>query len=173
MVFWHVGGTLAVVRYVFRDPAMDLRFVILGSLLPDLIDKPIGTLLFVHRFRSGRIFSHTLLFSLVLMTMVMALTSRGTPARRAWLGVPIGSLVHLVLDGMWAQPETFWWPFLGWSFPGTEQPYWTLAAVFGNPVVLLQEALGLAYLVYLWRKARLSQPKRGLDFLRTGRLGGA
>ena len=33
MIFWQVGGAVAIVRYVFKDPAMDLRFVILGALL--------------------------------------------------------------------------------------------------------------------------------------------
>ena len=40
MIFWHLGPTTLIVRYVFRDPAMDLRWVLAGSLLPDLIDKP-------------------------------------------------------------------------------------------------------------------------------------
>ena len=42
MLFWHVGGTIALVRYTVRDERMDLRFLILGAVLPDLIDTPIG-----------------------------------------------------------------------------------------------------------------------------------
>jgi len=46
MLFWHVGATIAFVRYTFRDKAMDLRFLALGAILPDLIDTPIVTALF-------------------------------------------------------------------------------------------------------------------------------
>ena len=58
MIFWHVGVTMAVVRYAFRDPAMDLRWVVAGSLLPDVVDKPIGSILFVDTFDSHRLFGH-------------------------------------------------------------------------------------------------------------------
>ncbi len=40
MIFWHLGITVLIARYVFRDPNMDLRWLMLGSLLPDVIDKP-------------------------------------------------------------------------------------------------------------------------------------
>ena len=172
MIFWHVGATLAIVRTVFRDPKMDLRFVILGALLPDLVDKPIGTILFFRTFRNGHIFAHTLIFSLLLLAAAMLLTRRGTRARRAWLGVPIGSLLHLVLDGMWAAPVTFWWPLFGWSFPKVHEAYWTdvVRRVTSDPLLLAEEALGLAYLVYLWNKAQLTDLERRSSFLRTGQL---
>ncbi|MGH8935126.1 MAG: metal-dependent hydrolase [Acidimicrobiia bacterium] len=172
MIFWHVGATLAIVRWVFRDPKMDVRFVILGALLPDLVDKPIGAILFFRTFRNGRIFAHTLLFSLLLLVAAMLLTRRGTRARQAWLGVPIGSLLHLVLDGMWAAPVTFWWPLFGWSFPQVPEAYWTdlIRRVTSDPLLVAEEALGLAYLVYLWNKAHLTDLERRRSFFRTGQL---
>lgn len=170
MILWHVGATLAIVRTVFRDPKMDLRFLAAGALLPDLIDK--GVVLFFDRFRNGRIFAHTLAFSVLLMAGVMVSTRRGTPARKAWLGLPIGSLVHLLLDGMWTVPQTFWWPLFGWSFPLVSESYWAdfLGRLARNPVVLAEEALGLAYLIYLWRQGGLSDPGRRAEFLHSGRL---
>ena len=35
MLFWHLGATVALVRYSFRDDRMDLRFLMLGAVLPD------------------------------------------------------------------------------------------------------------------------------------------
>jgi hypothetical protein len=42
VLLWHVGATIAFVRYAFRDPNMDLRYLALGAVLPDLIDTPLG-----------------------------------------------------------------------------------------------------------------------------------
>ncbi|NNL14467.1 MAG: metal-dependent hydrolase, partial [Acidimicrobiia bacterium] len=53
MLFWHLGGSLFLGRWVFRDPAMDLRVLALGAVLPDLIDKPIGSILFTDYFDTG------------------------------------------------------------------------------------------------------------------------
>ena len=43
---------------------LDYRFLLIGSLLPDLIDKPIGGIFFYQTFQNGRIFAHTLCFTL-------------------------------------------------------------------------------------------------------------
>lgn len=46
----------------------DIRFWLLGGILPDVIDKPIGHYLFSQAFgNNGRIFSHTLLFFILLL----------------------------------------------------------------------------------------------------------
>lgn len=171
MILWHVGGAVLIARYVFRDPRMDLRFLVLGALLPDLIDKPVGTILFFETFRNGRIFGHTLVFSLLILTAVMLGTRRGTARRRSLLGVPIGSLLHLLLDGMWTEPVTFWWPLFGWSFPAVHEAYWAaFLSRLGDPLLLVREAAGAAYLGYLWRKGRLWDPERRRELIRTGRL---
>src|SRR5690606_23935305 len=49
MLFWHLGAILWLVRWLFRDPKVDVRFLFLGALLPDLIDIPVGTLLLADR----------------------------------------------------------------------------------------------------------------------------
>ncbi len=55
VIFWHAGATIAIARTTFRDPRMDLRFLVLGALLADLIDTPVGLALFdrFHTVRSG------------------------------------------------------------------------------------------------------------------------
>jgi len=47
---------------------LDLRFLLMGSLLPDMIDRPIGMSFFRETFSNGRIFCHTLLLP-VLVTV--------------------------------------------------------------------------------------------------------
>ncbi|MDF1595514.1 MAG: metal-dependent hydrolase [Acidimicrobiia bacterium] len=171
MIFWHVGGTVLAFRYVFRDPNVDLRFLALGAILPDLIDKPIGTILFADTFESGQIFGHSLLFSSMLMVMVLLFTGRGVRRRRL-MALAIGSLFHLVLDGMWTVKETFLWPAFGWGFPPGPEAYWgsLLERLAANPWILMQEALGIIYLVYLWRKADLGKAERRSELLTVGTI---
>ncbi len=167
MILWHVGATVAIVRYVFKDPGTDLRFLAVGALLPDLVDKPIGSLLFVDQLASGRVFAHALVFPVALLAAVMVVTRRGSTARKAWLMVPIGALLHLFLDAQWANPAGFWWPFLGLDFPEMDPARLVplVRDTVTDPLTLLGEAAGLVYLVGLYvRKASHT------DWLRTGRV---
>ena len=172
MIFWHVGGTIAIFRYVFRDPKVDLRFLAVGAILPDLIDKPLGTMLFPALFNSNsQVIGHTLAFSTVLMAAVLLATRRGR-VRRRWMALAIGSLIHLLLDAMWTAQETFLWPAFGWEFPPGISQYWSglLERLLSDPWRIVQEAVGLGYLIYLYRRARLSDPARRSELLRTGRV---
>ena len=53
MLFWHLGATMWLFRWIFRDPKVDVRFLLLGAILPDLIDLPLGTLFGSDRFATG------------------------------------------------------------------------------------------------------------------------
>ena len=86
LVFAHLGLTLAAAnlsrRFDFRP---DLAFVGIGSLLPDMIDKPLGYMIY-GSMATGRIYAHTLLFLLILATIAAALRSRTSarPCRERW-----------------------------------------------------------------------------------------
>lgn len=162
MIFWHAGATILGFRYMFRDQNVDLRFLVLGSVLPDLIDKPIGTVLFSDTLASGRIFGHTLLFAFVFLSTVTLVTRRGGPWRQRLLALAVGCLFHLVLDGMWTSKETFLWPAFGWEFPPGPPDYWRslLGRLTSDPLLVGQELFGAGYLVYLWSKAGLNDPDR-------------
>ena len=150
MILWHVGATVAAVRYVYRDPAMDLRWVVAGSLLPDLIDKPIGSVFWHSTFETHRLFAHAIAFPVLLFFVVIALTRRG-PIRKALVGMVIGTLFHLVLDAAWADPEGFWWPLFGWEFPPQADSALLplVRRMVTDPWVWAGEAAGAGYLVYL------------------------
>ena len=87
----------------------------LGALLPDLVDKPLGVLVLGGALGGGRIFLHTLLFLLVLV-LAGALVYRRS-GRPALLAVGVGAASHQVLDLMWTTPRAWLYPFLGPSAP--------------------------------------------------------
>ncbi len=168
MLFWHAGATVAFVRYAFRDPMMDLRFLLLGALLPDLIDLPVGIVAW-DRFESVRLFAHSVLFFAAVLVVVLVFTSRG-PRRKQWILLSVGSIAHLALDAMWAEPSTLWWPFLGWepATTGFDTYGAYLGELLANPVMWVGEAVGLVYLGTLLARARLSDREARTRFLRTG-----
>jgi hypothetical protein len=171
MIFWHVGGAVFAARWIFKDPTMDLRVLALGAVLPDLLDKPIGSLLFHGYYGTGRIYGHTLLFAVLVLGGVMVFTRRGTGVRKIAMALPIGILIHLVLDIPIAN-ETLWWPLFGLEFPEFEfGAFSDLLGYLGrNPIVIVQEVVGAAYLAYLWRKAGLGDAGRRRELLKRGRL---
>ena len=168
MIFWHVGATVAFIRYAFRDDAMDLRFLALGALLPDLIDTPIGIVGW-SSFGAVRLASHGIAFGSLVMVAVLIFTRRG-PARKRWMLLATGVLLHLLLDAMWNLPETLWWPFLGTQVSGTGFPTYGayLEDLLTNPIMWAGETLGLIYLVVLARRSGLADRAARRTLWRTG-----
>jgi hypothetical protein len=171
MILWHLGITVLIVRYVFRDPRMDLRWIMVGSLLPDVIDKPIGSIFLHETFGTHRLVAHALVFPVVALGVALLLTRRGTALRRGVIAVVIGCFIHLLLDGVWTGPETFLWPFFGLEFPRVAgSDFATLVrTMLQSPMVWLGEAVGAAYLGYLWRR-HLRSPGALRRFADDGRI---
>ncbi len=109
VLFYIIGLAFPKIR-----PHINYWYVAVGSMLPDLIDKPVGIILFQDVFASGRIFAHSLLFVVVLGAAGYYLYTRKKDPR--FLMLAGGSLIHQLLDGMWNTPTTFLWPLLGWEF---------------------------------------------------------
>lgn len=165
-VSWFLGATVLIVFLTLGRRRIDYRMVLLGALLPDLIDRPVGG--WVGEPRS---FAHTFLFSLVLLLAVQ-LILRGDAARR-WFVLPIAMLIHLALEGMWSQPETLFWPLFGSEFSAVPvQPSWLRVAAHpaDHPVRALGELGGLAILLYMGYAYDLHRPARRRQFLKTGTL---
>src|SRR5680860_9125 len=104
MLIWRLGATLWLFRWIFRDPKVDVRFLFVGVVIPDLIDLPVGTLLLADRYSTGQLWAHSLTVASVYMVVVLLLTRRGR-RRRAFMAVGVAWLFYLLLDGMWAEAE--------------------------------------------------------------------
>lgn len=173
MLFWHLGATVWLFRWIFRDPKVDVRFLLIGAILPDLIDLPFGTVLLADRYSTGELWSHSLIAPTIYMVIVLLATRRGRQ-RRAWMALGVGWLFHLLIDGMWVNQEVFLWPFFGWEIPPGEAPFWPLAweRALSDPWRWVTEAIGLGYLIWLWRALGLSDAGRRRSVRETGRLPG-
>ncbi len=127
---------------------IDYRLLLLGSMLPDIIDKPIGQVFFRNTFSNGRIFAHTLLFLIVITLLGLYLyRSRG----KLWLLIlSLGCAIHLILDQMWLVPRTLIWPIYGWGFEKLDLSNWWANiwhAVLTDPYVYVPEIIGAIILV--------------------------
>jgi inner membrane protein len=168
MLFWHLGVTAAIVYATLGRRRIDYRVVLLGALLPDLIDIPLGRFVF-REHGSQQLYGHTLLL-LVVLSLVVMLFMRGETARR-WFVLPMAALIHLGLDAMWNQPITFYWPLFGTAFPRGTLGSWS--AWLTQPSQIIKELVGLGLLAYLWIGHDLQDRTHRREFLRTGKLEGA
>ncbi len=134
-----------VSKFRKADGSIDYRMVIIGSMLPDIIDKPLALVMDNSVYFSGRGICHGLLFNLLLLT-------GGIIFRKAWLRVIwFGSLIHLLLDSIWRAPVTLFWPLYGW-FPPTVYDTWLedmLRGLMTKPVVFILEMTGLSLVTYI------------------------
>lgn len=148
---------------------IDIRILLVGSLLPDIIDKPVGQVFFRETFSNGRIFSHTLLFLILLTAAGCYLYRR---RQKVWLlTLAFGTLMHIVLDQMWFAPATLFWPLLGFTFARSDLTGWVInlfQALRSDPVVYLSELAGLALL--LWFGLSLVGGKRVGAFIKYGKV---
>jgi hypothetical protein len=152
---WFLGGALVIVWNVFHDPRFDYRLVLLGALLPDIVDAPLG----------GARAMHSVTANVALLFVVMLATIGRRPLRRRVLALPIGSLLHLVLDGAFTNPGLFWWP-IGGGWPHERLP----SMARSGALDLLLELIGFGQLLWAWRRFGLTVDAARRRFLRTGSL---
>ena len=159
-----VSGKINRIRDGMRS--IDYRFVLVGSLLPDIIDKPMWMFTGSNIQWSGRGYAHTFLFSLVLLAAGLILVTR---RNKTWLlTVSLCSFIHLVFDEMWLNPVTLWWPLLGPIQRG-ETAGWLSSmwqGLVSSPYVFVSEAVGLAIALYIG--LRLLIGRRVVRFLKKG-----
>ncbi|TML18982.1 MAG: hypothetical protein E6G39_02285 [Actinobacteria bacterium] len=138
MFVWFAAASFWIVVMVFDSPAIDYRLVMIGGVAP-VFEAAVG----------GPWILHTLLgCAAVFAVIVVATRGRRLAARRA-IGLPIGLLLHLVLDGTWMNRSEF--------------------DHVATSVVL--EIVGVAMAIFAIRRFELARPDRRREFMRTGRLG--
>lgn len=154
MLIWYLATAVAGVWAVFDSPALDYRFVMVGSVLP-VAEVALG--------RPGPL--HSLVTAVMVLGAVMLATQGRRLLRRQLLGVPIGLFAHLVFSGSWADTDSFWWPLTGFALSAAEPPELARGAF---TVVL--ELAGIALGLWWMRRVGLDDAVARREFRRTGRL---
>ena len=136
MFFWFVAAAVLLVLFVFDSPAVDYRWVAFGGVLP------------LAEALTGRPWIlHTLLGSVLLLALVMVFTVGRRLARRAWLGVPIGTFAF---DAIGVGP-----------LPEYDRPFGVLIVI---------ELGAIAGLVVIGRRLGLDEAEHRRNLLATGRV---
>lgn len=151
---WFLALGFVLVAMVFDSPALDYRMVMAGSVLP-----------VVELLAGGPWVLHTLLAPLVALMAVMLAGRHRRMVRRRWLGLPIGMLLYLVLDGAWLRTELFWWPVFGVDVAGGGLPEYKPLAT-----LITLELIGLAVGAWAVRRFGLTDRERLRLFCTRGRL---
>ena len=169
MILWHAGLAALLVYVTLGRRRIDYRFVLIGAVLPDVVDGILDVV--AYDGPSGRGAAHSLL-TVVAVAVVVILGFRGE-TRLAVFGIPVGWLLHLVGDGMWEAPKTFLWPAFGTAFSeAPAEPYsWDLIT---EPLAHLStwgaEAAGALVLAWFWVAFGLGHEGRFRLFLGDGYL---
>ncbi len=155
LVFCHLFVGAAIGLALARA-AGDRRLVaagLLGGILPDLVDKPLGHLLLASTIDNGRLVAHSLAFLLlVLVAGSLLLRERSSLLAPA---LALGVLSHQLLDAMWRDPSAWFFPLLGPFAPGHYPDYFLsgLLAELGSPSEWLFGAATLALVLGVLRPA--------------------
>lgn len=121
-----IGALIGYAVFRWKGSALAIPVAMVAALLPDLVDKPLGHLFLQDTLDNGRIFAHSLFFlGMIAAASFAARKKHGLLA----IALVAGVASHLLLDGMWDNPTTLFWPLLG---PFTHEQY---PDYFGNAVL--------------------------------------
>ena len=135
MIIWTSSISIFLFRYIFKDYAADLRFIIIGSLYPLILDS------LSYNFgisNKTQFLGHSLLFNVSLFFLIMIITKRGSKIRSNALLFSIGAFLYLVLSFTWTNQSIFLYPFFE-----NEQNFIVLSSQF--EIVL--NLIGIIYLI--------------------------
>jgi hypothetical protein len=114
-----IGLIIGFILYELFHARTVIIFCTIGSILPDIVDKILGRIIFGSSLDNGRIFFHSL--SIVLMFIVVGLIIWYFYRSFSFLVVGFGMFLHQIADMMWMSPVSWYYPFLG-PFPSDMIP---------------------------------------------------
>jgi hypothetical protein len=112
--FCHVFAGMILGISVSRAPPrmrMAVGIAVLGSFLPDLVDKPLAHFVFAGPANLGQIPGHILIGCLIILAVALVVYRRYHD-RLVFL-LPAGVFLHQAMDLAWLDPVTWLYPVLG------------------------------------------------------------
>jgi hypothetical protein len=160
LILGHVGTATLVCHTL--DRRADLRWAVFFTLLADLIDKPLGLLIFRETINNGRVWFHSIAVNLLLTLLLVLARKPGVYALALWL--------HQICDRMWTRPWVALWPLTGaFTYRDMDLEDW-IYNLFG-PYNVVSEIAGFAVLAAFAWSHGLYRPARLRVWLKTGALG--
>ena len=135
MIIWTSSISIFLFRYIFKDYSADLRFIIIGSLYPLILDS------LSYNFgisNKTQFLGHSLLFNVSLFFLIMIITKRGSKIRSNALLFSIGAFLYLVLSFTWTNQSIFLYPFFE-----NEQNF----IVLSSQIEIVLNLVGILYLI--------------------------
>jgi hypothetical protein len=136
MIVWTSTISIFLFRYIFKDFKADLRYIILGSFFPILLDR---SLFLTNLYNNPISIGHSLFVTIGLLFTLMIVTKRNSNLRNKSLLISIGSFFYLALSFTWLNQEIFLYPI----FTGTDD-------LFEIPLFIkvILNLIGLGYFIY-------------------------
>jgi membrane-bound metal-dependent hydrolase YbcI (DUF457 family) len=106
-----IGLIIGFMLYEIFHARTIIVFCAIGSVLPDLVDKGLGHIIFSSSLDNGRIFFHSLF--MILLFLVAGLIVWKYYRSFAFLVVGFGILLHQLADSMWTSPASWYYPLSG------------------------------------------------------------
>lgn len=101
---WTSFISIFLFRYIFKDYKADMRYLLLGTLFPKILD------LILNITDNYQFIGHSLFFSIILFFLIMISTNRNTIFRKNSLLACIGMFFYLFLSFTWLNQSIFLYP---------------------------------------------------------------
>lgn len=101
---WTSFISIFLFRYIFKDYKADMRYLLLGTLFPRILD------LILNITDNDQFIGHSLFFSIILFFLIMISTNRNTIFRKNSLLACIGMFFYLFLSFTWLNQSIFLYP---------------------------------------------------------------
>jgi len=107
ILYWTSFISIFLFRYIFKDYKADMRYLLLGTSFPRILDIILYILNITDNYQ---FIGHSLFFSITLFFLIMISTNRNTIFRKNSLLVCIGIFFYLFLSFTWLNQSIFLYP---------------------------------------------------------------
>lgn len=159
LVLGHVASATTACRAL--DRSADLRVIVFYTLLADLVDKPLGLIVFSETINNGRVWFHSIAVNLFVTLLLVAWRKPLVYGLALWM--------HQLCDLMWTRPWVALWPLTG-AFGYRDLPLDEWVYSVFNRYNVVTEALGFAALAFFAVRYRLYRRDRMQHLLQTGTI---
>lgn len=122
-----IGLIIGFILYEFFHDRTIIVFVAIGSVLPDVVDKPLGYIIFSSTLDNGRIFFHSLI--MVFLFFIIGFIIWRLFKSYSIIFIAVGVFVHHLVDMMWTRPVNWEYPLFGQVQPEAHTNYFLNALV--------------------------------------------